>query len=138
LTNIVIDDVVVCYGMVYRDIISTLNTNLLGPLLMSRAVLKHMIKQKYGRIISIGSIVGRDGNIGQVSYSSSKSGLDGMTRSLAREVASRGITVNQINPGFITSPMTHGILTIVAMLACSVLTCFLLTLICNAIMISIK
>jgi len=83
-----------------------LNTNLIGPLLTCRAVLPGMLRQKHGTIINIGSVVGSKGNIGQCVYSASKAGLEGFTKSLAKEVASRGITANVIAPGFITGGMT--------------------------------
>ncbi len=75
--------------------------------LCTRAVLRPMIKQRWGRIISISSIVGLIGNAGQANYASAKAGIIGFTRSIAREVASRGITVNAIAPGFIDTEMTQ-------------------------------
>ncbi len=84
-----------------------LNVNLKSVFLCTRAVLRHMIRQRWGRIISIASIVGIVGNAGQANYASAKAGIIGFTRSIAKEVASRGITVNAIAPGFIDSAMTQ-------------------------------
>ena len=86
-----------------------LEVNLKSVFLCSRAVLRHMIKQRWGRIISISSIVGIMGNPGQANYASAKAGVIGFTRTIAREVASRGITVNAIAPGFIDTGMTQGL-----------------------------
>ena len=83
-----------------------LNVNLKSVFLCTRAVLRPMIKQRWGRIISISSIVGIVGNPGQANYASSKAGIIGFTKTIAREVGSRGITVNAIAPGFIVSKMT--------------------------------
>ncbi len=80
--------------------------NLTAAFRLSRSVLKSMMKQRYGRIIGITSVVGVTGNAGQANYAASKAGLVGMSKSLAAEVASRNITVNTIAPGFIASPMT--------------------------------
>jgi 3-oxoacyl-[acyl-carrier protein] reductase len=80
--------------------------NLTSAFRLSRAVLKGMMKRRYGRIVNITSIVGVTGNAGQGNYAASKAGLIGMTKSLAAEVASRNVTVNCIAPGFIASPMT--------------------------------
>ena len=84
-----------------------LNTNLKGAFYGTKAVLRSMIKNKYGRIINITSIVGLQGNPGQSNYAASKAGLIGFTQSIAKEVASRGITVNCIAPGWIDTEMTH-------------------------------
>lgn len=83
-----------------------LNTNLTGAFLLTQALLRPMLKNRWGRIINISSVVGRTGQGGQVNYASSKAGLIGMTRALAREVGSRGITVNAVAPGYIETPMT--------------------------------
>jgi 3-oxoacyl-[acyl-carrier protein] reductase len=81
-------------------------TNLTGAFLLTQALLQAMLKNRWGRIINITSVVGRTGQAGQVNYSATKAGLIGMTRSLAREVASRGVTVNAVAPGYIETPMT--------------------------------
>src|SRR5277367_3959587 len=83
-----------------------LNINLTGAFLLTQALLSPMLKNRWGRIVSIASVVGRAGQAGQVNYAASKAGLIGLTRSLAREVASRNITVNAVAPGFIETPMT--------------------------------
>jgi len=84
-----------------------LQVNLKGVFLCTRAVLRHMIKQRWGRIISIASIVGMVGNPGQANYASAKAGIVGFTRTIAKEAASRGITANAIAPGFIETGMTQ-------------------------------
>ncbi|MGN1415187.1 MAG: 3-oxoacyl-[acyl-carrier-protein] reductase [Anaerovoracaceae bacterium] len=81
-------------------------TNLKGSFLMMKAVSRQMMKQRYGRIVNLSSVVGLMGNGGQVNYAASKAGVIGMTKSFAREVASRGITVNAVAPGFIQTDMT--------------------------------
>ena len=86
---------------------AVLNVNLKSVFLCTRAVLRHMVKQRWGRIISISSIVGIVGNPGQANYASAKAGIIGFTKTIAREVGSRGITVNAIAPGFIVSRMTE-------------------------------
>jgi 3-oxoacyl-[acyl-carrier protein] reductase len=83
-----------------------LTTNLTGAFVLTQAVLSPMLKNRWGRIIQISSVVGRTGQAGQVNYAASKAGLIGMTRAMAREVASRGITVNAVAPGYIETPMT--------------------------------
>ncbi len=83
-----------------------LATNLTGAFLLTQALLRPMMKNRWGRIINISSVVGRTGQAGQVNYAATKAGLIGLTRSLAREVASRGITVNAVAPGYIETPMT--------------------------------
>ena len=85
---------------------TVVDTNLKGAFLCSQAVVKMMMRQKYGRIISITSVVGIIGNAGQCNYSAAKAGLIGLTRSLARELVSRNITVNAVAPGFIETDMT--------------------------------
>jgi 3-oxoacyl-[acyl-carrier protein] reductase len=81
-------------------------TNLTGSFLLTQALLRPMLKNRWGRIIGISSVVGRTGQAGQVNYAATKAGLIGMSRALAREVASRGITVNVVAPGYIETPMT--------------------------------
>ncbi|RUP25278.1 MAG: 3-oxoacyl-ACP reductase FabG [Curvibacter sp.] len=85
---------------------AVLDTNLKSVFRMSRAVMRQMMKQRYGRIISITSVVGASGNPGQANYAAAKAGVAGMTRALARELGSRGITVNCVAPGFIDTDMT--------------------------------
>jgi len=84
-----------------------INTNLSSVYRISKAVLRPMMKARHGRIINIGSVVGSMGNAGQVNYATAKAGLLGFTKSLAREIASRGITVNTVSPGFIDTDMTQ-------------------------------
>lgn len=83
-----------------------LDVNLKGSFICMKQVIRTMMKQRYGRIINLSSVSGRMGNAGQVNYSASKAGVIGMTKSLAREVGSRGITVNAVAPGFIDTDMT--------------------------------
>jgi 3-oxoacyl-[acyl-carrier protein] reductase len=86
-----------------------LSTNLSAVFRASRAALRPMMKQRYGRIVNITSVVGASGNPGQANYAAAKAGVAGMTRSLAREVGSRGITVNCVAPGFIETDMTRAL-----------------------------
>ena len=85
---------------------AVLQTNLTGTMYCTRAVLRPMIRQKSGRIINISSVVGLMGNAGQASYAAAKAGIIGLTKATAKEVGTRGITVNAIAPGFITTDMT--------------------------------
>ncbi|APW36968.1 3-oxoacyl-ACP reductase [Rhodoferax koreense] len=85
---------------------AVMDTNLRAVFRMSRAVMRTMMKQRYGRIISITSVVGASGNPGQANYAAAKAGVAGMTRALARELGSRNITVNCVAPGFIDTDMT--------------------------------
>jgi 3-oxoacyl-[acyl-carrier protein] reductase len=85
---------------------AVIDANLKGAFRMTRAVSRTMMKQRYGRIVNITSVVGAMGNAGQVNYAASKAGVAGMTRALARELGSRGITVNCVAPGFIETDMT--------------------------------
>lgn len=88
---------------------SVIDLNLSGVFLCTRAVSKIMLKQKSGRIINISSVVGEMGNAGQSNYAAAKAGVIGFTKSVAKELASRGITVNAVAPGFIETDMTHGL-----------------------------
>lgn len=83
-----------------------LNANLTGAWQLTQALLAPMLKNRWGRIVNLSSVVGRTGQAGQVNYAASKAGLIGLTRSMAREFASRGITVNAVAPGYIETPMT--------------------------------
>ncbi len=85
---------------------TVLRVNLEAAFRLSRAVIKGMMKRRWGRIVSVTSVIGTPGNAGQANYAASKAGLIGMSKSLAQEVASRNITVNCIAPGFIATPMT--------------------------------
>jgi 3-oxoacyl-[acyl-carrier protein] reductase len=88
---------------------AVIQTNLTGAFLCAQAVLKPMVKQRYGRIVCISSVVGQTGNPGQANYAASKAGLIGFAKSLAKEVASRQITVNVVAPGFIDTDMTRAV-----------------------------
>jgi 3-oxoacyl-[acyl-carrier protein] reductase len=90
-----------------EDWADVLATNLTAAFTLSQAVLRPMIKQRSGRIISVSSVVGQSGNAGQANYAASKAGLIGFSKSLAQEVASRGITVNIVAPGLIATDMTR-------------------------------
>tara|TARA_B100000959_G_C14942039_1_gene608257 strand:+ start:954 stop:1706 length:753 start_codon:yes stop_codon:yes gene_type:complete len=88
---------------------NVINTNLKGTFLGCKLVSKYMIKQKYGRIINISSIIGQIGNKGQSNYAASKAGIDAVTKSLSKELGSRGITINSIAPGYIETGMTSSL-----------------------------
>ena len=88
---------------------AVIDTNLKAVFRVSRAVTRPMMKQRYGRIVNITSVVGASGNAGQANYAAAKAGVAGMTRSLARELGSRGITVNCVAPGFIETDMTKAL-----------------------------
>jgi 3-oxoacyl-[acyl-carrier protein] reductase len=86
-----------------------MNTNLKSVFKLSQSVIRKMMKNRYGRIINISSVVGHSGNAGQTNYTASKAGMSGFTKSLAQEVGSRGITVNCVAPGFIDTEMTRSL-----------------------------
>jgi 3-oxoacyl-[acyl-carrier protein] reductase len=88
---------------------SVIATNLNGTFYCTRAVLRNMVRRRWGRIINIGSVVGLRGNVGQANYSASKAALIGFTKSLAKEVATRNITVNTVNPGYISTETVAGL-----------------------------
>lgn len=109
-------DILVCNAGINRDVLAikmtdqifeeVIDLNLTCNFALNRQAIKKMLKHRYGRIINISSIVALSGNAGQANYAAAKAGLIGMTKSLALEVASKGITVNAVAPGFIESPMT--------------------------------
>src|SRR6266700_651202 len=95
--------------MSVEDWDTVINTNLRGAFSFTQSIVRSMIKQRGGRIINISSVIGLIGNAGQTNYAASKAGLIGFTKALARELASRNITVNAVAPGFITTDMTAGL-----------------------------
>ena len=88
---------------------AVISTNLTSVYKLSQQVIKPMMKERYGRIINITSVVGHMGNAGQTNYAATKAGIDGFTKSLAQEIGSRGITVNSVAPGFIDTDMTKAL-----------------------------
>ena len=92
-----------------EDFDAVIDTNLKGTFLCMKAVSRIMLRQKYGRIINLSSVAGVHGNAGQVNYAASKAGVIGMTKSIAKELAAKGVTVNAVAPGFITTDMTDGL-----------------------------
>ena len=92
-----------------EDLLSTFATNVGGPLLCAKACIRAMMKKRAGRIINLSSVVAEAGNPGQVVYASSKAAIIGLTKTLAREYASRGVTVNAVAPGYIETDMTSGL-----------------------------
>jgi 3-oxoacyl-[acyl-carrier protein] reductase len=95
--------------MTEEDWDAVLNINLKGTFNCTKAVVKHMAKQRYGKIVSIASVVGEMGNAGQANYAASKAGVIGFTKTVAREFAQRGINVNAIAPGYVQTPMTEAL-----------------------------
>jgi 3-oxoacyl-[acyl-carrier protein] reductase len=95
--------------MKYADWDSVIETNLSAVFRLSRLVMRPMMKQRFGRIVHVTSVVGHLGNAGQANYAAAKAGVEGMSRSLARELGSRGITVNCVAPGFIDTDMTRSL-----------------------------
>jgi acetoacetyl-CoA reductase len=95
--------------MTVEDWHTVLRINLSGTFYMTKTVLEHMIARQFGRIVNISSVIGQKGNIGQVNYAASKSGLFGLTQSLALEVARKGITVNCVAPGYIETEMVAAV-----------------------------
>ena len=89
-----------------KDFDTVLNANLKGAFLCCKEAARRMVRQRYGRIVNLSSVVGLRGNAGQTNYSASKAGLIGLTKSLAKELASRNVTVNAVAPGFIATDMT--------------------------------
>ncbi|MCH9753310.1 MAG: 3-oxoacyl-[acyl-carrier-protein] reductase [Alphaproteobacteria bacterium] len=112
-------DILICNAGITRDTLTmrmsnemfdeVININLRTAFILNRDVIRGMMRSKWGRIINISSIVGHVGNPGQANYCASKAGLAGMSRSISQEVASRGVTVNCIAPGFISTPMTESL-----------------------------
>ena len=92
-----------------QDLMDVINLNLVAGFHLTRKILRGMMKREWGRIIGISSVVGITGNAGQTNYAAAKAGMIGFSKALAHEVASRGITVNSIAPGFIKTPMTDGL-----------------------------
>ena len=92
-----------------QDLMDVINLNLVSGFYLTRKILRGMMKRKWGRIIGVSSVVGITGNAGQTNYAAAKAGMIGFSKALAHEVASRGITVNNIAPGFIKTPMTDGL-----------------------------
>ncbi|WP_300007972.1 beta-ketoacyl-ACP reductase [Pseudonocardia sp.] len=95
--------------MTVEDWHAVLRVNLSGAFYMTKPVLDHMLEKRFGRIVNISSVIGQMGNIGQVNYAASKAGLFGLTQSLARETANKGITVNCVAPGYIETEMVAAI-----------------------------
>jgi 3-oxoacyl-[acyl-carrier protein] reductase len=91
------------------DLSQVLQTNLEGPAFLARAAVRVMMRQRWGRLIFIGSIVGEMGNAGQCAYAAAKAGLSGLAKSIAREYGSRNVTANVVSPGFIETDMTEGL-----------------------------
>ena len=95
--------------MTPEDWHNVLNVNLYGAFAMIKCVLEHMIERGYGRVVNISSVIGETGNVGQANYAASKAGLVGLTKSLALETATKGITVNCVAPGFINTEMVAAV-----------------------------
>ena len=100
------DTAISTFGAVDADFDAVVDTNLKGAFYCMRAVARPMMRQRYGRIVNLSSVVGLRGNAGQINYAASKAGVIGMTKSMAKELATRGVTVNAVAPGFIETDMT--------------------------------
>ena len=109
INNVGVTKDILLMKMKDEDWDEVINTNLKSVFKLSRSVIRKMMKNRYGRIINISSVVGHTGNAGQTNYTAAKAGMSGFTKSLAQEVGSRGVTVNCVAPGFIDTDMTRSL-----------------------------